>query len=227
VWILKSQFEDSEPVAVPESFTLRRVKNLEDVGSQLVLALESAYNTIRQENPDVPPAVIVINSGGNVKYGHFARTRWDVHGHKVAEIMISAEGLKRPPRLVLATLIHEAAHGVAFTRGIDDTTKDGKYHNKKFKAVAEELGLQVDTYEGRPSIGHSNTTLPENEWEEVLTELEPKLVAYRDFDPQGPKKPMKPHRQSYQCRCPRTIQIRQGQYEQGPILCGVCGDEFE
>lgn len=204
-------------------------KNLGSIGSQLVIALETAYNAIRKDHPDVPPAVIVINSGGNVKYGHFAYTKWDVGGQKLPELMISAEGLQRPASMVLATLVHEAAHGLAYTRKIKDVSNNGKYHNKKFAELATELGLDASTYDGPgKSLGHSNTTLPDGAWSGVLTKLEPKLVAFRDFDP--PRKPtgiVKARELSLKCRCPRTIRAFAGVVDKGPIECGVCGDEFQ
>ena len=55
--------------------------------------------------------------------------------------MISGEGLRRSPREVLGTLLHEAAHALAHARGIKDTSRQGRYHNKHFKTLAEELGL--------------------------------------------------------------------------------------
>ena len=38
---------------------------------------------------------------------------------------------------------HEAAHAIAFQRGIKDTSRQGRYHNSRFKEVAEEVGLDV------------------------------------------------------------------------------------
>ena len=57
--------------------------------------------------------------------------------------MISGEGLARTPREVLGTLLHEAAHALAAARGITDTSRQGRYHNKKYAALAAELGLDV------------------------------------------------------------------------------------
>ena len=57
--------------------------------------------------------------------------------------MISGEGLRRSSREVLGTLLHEAAHALAHARGIKDTSRQGRYHNKHFKTSAEELGLTV------------------------------------------------------------------------------------
>ena len=45
---------------------------------------------------------------------------------------------------VLATLLHEAAHALAHARGSKDTSRQGRYHNTKFKNCAEEVGLTVE-----------------------------------------------------------------------------------
>ena len=34
--------------------------------------------------------------------------------------------------LVIGIVLHEAAHGVASTRGIKDTSRQGRYHNRRF-----------------------------------------------------------------------------------------------
>ena len=70
--------------------------------------------------------------------------------------MISGEGLRRTPQEVLGTLLHEAAHALAFERGVKDTSRQGRYHNKQFKTLAEELGLTV-THDDR--LGWSVTTV--------------------------------------------------------------------
>ena len=71
--------------------------------------------------------------------------------------MISGEGLRRTARDVLGTLLHEAAHALAAARGIKDTSRQGRYHNTKYKMLAEELGITV-TFD--PTIGWSTHTVP-------------------------------------------------------------------
>ena len=59
--------------------------------------------------------------------------------------MISGEG--PPPHPALrssAVILHEAAHALAYARGIKDTSRQGRYHNKHFKTCAEQLGLAVE-----------------------------------------------------------------------------------
>jgi len=48
------------------------------------------------------------------------------------------------PRDVLGTLLHEAAHGMAATRQIKDTSRQGRYHNRRFAELAAELGITVE-----------------------------------------------------------------------------------
>jgi hypothetical protein len=40
------------------------------------------------------------------------------------------------------TLLHEAAHGLADVRRIQDTSNKNRYHNQRFARLAKELGLQ-------------------------------------------------------------------------------------
>jgi hypothetical protein len=44
--------------------------------------------------------------------------------------------------------MHEATHGVAWTRQIADTSRQGRSHNGRFRAIAEELGLEVTAARG-------------------------------------------------------------------------------
>ena len=121
--------------------------NGSQVASKILKVLEDIWLEIRRWNPEIPPVVIIIASGTDGKHprwGHHAPDRWNVAGEQFTEIMISGEGLRRSARDVLATLLHEAAHALAHARGIKDTSRQGRYHNKHFKNCAEEVGLTVE-----------------------------------------------------------------------------------
>ena len=75
---------------------------------------------------------------------------------------------------------HEAVHAVAFECGIKDTSRQGRYHNARFRAIAEELG--VDTGRDAP-FGWSSTALPSRTtalYRETLRALTEALCDYRD-----------------------------------------------
>ena len=121
--------------------------NGSQAASRILKVLEDIWLEIRRWHPEIPSVAIIIASGTDGKQtrlGHHAPGRWNVAGEQRTEIMISGEGLRRSPGEVLGTLLHEAAHALAHARGIKDTSRQGRYHNKHFKTHAEELGLTVE-----------------------------------------------------------------------------------
>ena len=154
----------------------------------MVAALEQAWADIRTRHHDLPAAVLVLGAGsigvpaGSLRLGHFAATRWtrdDDQGERLAEVFIGGEGLARGPADVLGTLLHEAAHAIVHVRGIKDTSRQGRWHNARFKALAEELGIEVTK---DPRLGWSPTTLPEvtrDDYAATLAELRRALLLHR------------------------------------------------
>ncbi|MCU1686973.1 MAG: hypothetical protein JWQ81_7712 [Amycolatopsis sp.] len=152
--------------------------------TQVMHAVEVMWAEIRRRHPDVPEAILVLASGTsgatNEIYGHFARSRWHVgEGHEPrAEFFLGAEGLRRSPAEILGTTLHEAAHGLAVTRDIDDVS-DGRYHNKRFQQLAYEMGL---TTTQAPRIGWSATTPMDSTvtaYRRELVQLEKALTVWR------------------------------------------------
>lgn len=72
------------------------------------------------------------------------------------EINICAEHLARPFEQVAETLLHEMVHLYNLQIGVQDTSRNGTYHNKKFKEAAEQHGLDVGK---DPKYGWTITTL--------------------------------------------------------------------
>lgn len=74
------------------------------------------------------------------------------------EINICAEHLARPFEQVAETLLHEMVHLYNLQIGVQDTSRNGTYHNKKCKGAAEQHGLDVGK---DPKYGWTITTLDE------------------------------------------------------------------
>jgi hypothetical protein len=160
----------------------------------LVAALEQAWAAIRSRHADVPAAVIVIGSGSpnkpgqGMRWGHFASLRWQHGTRQLPEILVFGEGLNRPAVEVMTTLLHEAAHGIADTRGVKDTSRQGRWHNARFAAHAKELGLQPSK---DPKLGWSPCTLTEattGTYRPVIAALAAALRAFRHPEPVGEAK---------------------------------------
>lgn len=211
------------------------------ITEQLVAALEAAWRAIRAQHPEVPGVVLTFGSGtlgkrgkGEVTWGHFARGRWQLTepgegeaGEGLHELFISGEGLRRGPADVLGTLLHEAAHGLAAVRSINDTSREGRYHNRKFKALGEELGLVI-TDAG--TLGWSGTALAPNteqRYAEQLAQLAAAMSVYRLAEqPSMAGKSKARNLLVAECECPRKIRVARATLAEAPIVCGACDAEF-
>jgi hypothetical protein len=198
--------------------------------STLVRALEDTWHTITTRHPQIPPAVIIIASGTegkHPKWGHHAPERWRVNDDDRTEIMVSGEGLQRTPRQVLGTLLHEAAHALAYTRGIKDTSRQGRYHNKKYAQLAEELGIDIAKDD---KLGWTITSVPNSTIEDYADEihtLSTAMTLWRRAEITGGTTKRNSNLIAATCPCGRTIRIAKSTLEDAPVICGACGSEFE
>ncbi|MQA16122.1 MAG: hypothetical protein GEV09_18815 [Pseudonocardiaceae bacterium] len=201
------------------------------ISAPVVAALETAWATIRARHPEVPAVVIVLGAGsggaaaGGIKLGHFAALRWHHHGERLPEVFVGGEGLARGAGEVLATLLHEAAHALAHVRGIQDTSRQGRWHNARFKALATEVGITVTK---DPRLGWSPTALTADTataYADTITALGKALRLHRATDAapvRGPRKTTPP----CVCDCGRRIRVAASVLAAGPITCGLCGTDF-
>jgi hypothetical protein len=152
-------------------------------GSAVVRLLERVHERICQNHPEVPGVVIVTGSGigaaGN-KWGHFRPQGWITRGEEgnsgnVHEMFIAGETLAKGAPQVLQTMLHESAHAVAEVRGEKDTSRQGRWHNKVFKKIAEELGLEYRRDQADKTLGYSQVVLTREtlaEYADLLVELD-------------------------------------------------------
>jgi hypothetical protein len=200
----------------------------------LVGALEACWEAIRSRHSQVPAAVIVVGSGspakpnGSMKWGHFASLRWQHGTTRLPEVLVSGEGLSRTPAEVLTTLLHEAAHGLSDARGVKDTSRQGRWHNKHFATHAAELGL-APSKDRR--LGYSPCTLQPDTttaYADQLQQLTTALQAYRHPEPTGAAKQRASSNNGVACgcACPRRIRVAQTVLDAGPITCDVCQSLF-
>jgi hypothetical protein len=198
--------------------------------SLLVAALERIWRAIQRHHPDVPDAVVVVASGSEGKrlnLGHFAPHRWQVHGTDRHEVLVGGEGLHRGPTDVLGTLLHEAAHGLAQARGIQDTSRQGRYHNRRYATLAQELGLEVTSIQ---PIGWSATTVPEltaAAYAGQLEDLAAALVLWRRQEHRIGPGPRSRNLLAATCDCGRRIRAAKTTLAEAPILCAACQHPFQ
>ena len=232
-------------------------------GSQIIKALEDAWAAIRKLNPEVPEVIIITGSGlsgGNSKWAHFWRERWadkmadDNVSDKRPEMFVAGERLACGAELTLQSMLHEAAHAVAYVRDVQDTSRQGRYHNREFVKVANELGLDY-MHEGPDKIiGFSAVELTADakvKYKDLITKLDTAIKVYLD-DPlvslltgistgggsatggnrikRGTVKTTTPSRNNvkYVCYCekPRVMRMAPSTFEIASITCNACDQEF-
>jgi curved DNA-binding protein CbpA len=199
--------------------------------SRILKTLEDTWLEIRRWHPDIPAAVIIIASGTDGKHprwGHHAPGRWNVAGQQYAEIMISGEGLRRSASDVLGTLLHEAAHALAHARGIKDTSRQVRYHNKHFKTLAEQLGLIV---EHDPRIGWSASTITDVTqiaYARQLADLTQAMTLWRHSETAtSPTTRRTSNFIAAVCSCGRSIRVAASTLAEAPITCQACDGDFQ
>ena len=142
--------------------------------------------------------------------------------------MISGEGLRRTASDVLGTLLHEAAHALAHARGIKDTSRQGRYHNKHFKTLAEELGL-ITGHD--PRIGWSASTITDVTriaYARQLADLTQAMTLWRHSETAtGPTARRSSNFIAAICPCGRSIRVAASTLAEAPITCQACGGDFQ
>jgi curved DNA-binding protein CbpA len=205
--------------------------NSSQAASRVLKVLEDIWLEIRRWHPEIPPAVIIIASGTEGKQarlGHHAPGRWNVAGQQYAEIMISGEGLRRTPREVLGTLLHEAAHALAHERGIKDTSRQGRYHNKHFKTHAEELGLAAEHDDKFGWSAAKITAATETAYARQLADLTLAMTMWRHGETTtGPAARRSTNLIAAACPCGRSIRVAASTLAEAPITCQACDGDFQ
>lgn len=173
--------------------------------------------------------VVAAGSGrrpDELKWGHFAASRWNVAGDSRREVLVGGEGLQRPPVEVFGTLLHEAAHGIADARGVTDTSRQGRYHNSSFRQLAIEVGLDVARDGSR---GWARTEVPAAtaaRYRQPLAKLGPALVLWRRAEGGGASRTPSRNPTACTCDCGRRIRATERTLGEGTIVCGLCGGDF-
>ena len=172
------------------------------------------------------PVITVQTKGRKNALGWYWAQRWVNGTSKPAELNVSAEDLKRPAEAVLETLVHEMVHQDADERGVKDTSRNGAYHNKRFRELAAAAGLCVPAKPDKRH-GFAFTTLgPEGSpariaVDSLRSKVEPVLVLARAIiPPKGGKNKML----LFTCGC--GFKIRCGRRELA-AQCLACGERFE
>ena len=206
---------------------------MNDHGSAIVAAAEAAWAEIQARHPEVPDVVIRLGVSEGTALGHFASNRLRLRGlasGQTHEVMLSAVRCGDGGEGAFCTLLHEAVHAFCHGCGIQDTSRQGRYHNKRFQAQAREFGLKCELHSS--TFGLALTTLPaetRERYQGVIAGLDAAIQIHEERKPARAEAPggreVKAPKPKAECGCERKIpgSALQG----GPIICGLCETPFE
>jgi hypothetical protein len=158
-------------------------------GSAIVEVLEETWAAIRANHPDLPHVVIVTGSGfiGSPRWAHWRESGWTErqgegeHAHtRHGEMFVAGEGLAKGAKHVVESMLHEGAHALATERSVQDTSRQGRWHNGEFRKLAAELGLEYTKDKADPTHGYSFMTMTaatEQEYAELIKKLDTAIRA--------------------------------------------------
>ncbi|MBQ2062280.1 MAG: SprT-like domain-containing protein [Oscillospiraceae bacterium] len=112
--------------------------------SRAVGQLEKMYNTMNADFYDgaLPVPIITVQSKPGT-WGHCTTAKvWKRKDGGAYEMNIAAEVLDREIEEIIDTILHEMVHLYCRENNIKEVSRGGKYHNGKFKELAERCGLK-------------------------------------------------------------------------------------
>ncbi len=196
---------------------------------QAVIAkLESMFEMFNKQffNGELESPVIAV-SPDTTKGAYGRCTSWKAwQGEKEGgyyEINMCAEHLSRPFPETCGTLIHEMVHLKNLQDKVQDTSRSGKYHNKRFKEVAEQHGLTV-AKENKYGWHITKITDETAEWLKSTFDSEQGFKLHRDKQMKISSSGKSSSSRKYVCpECGTIIRATKEVH----VECGDCGVPFE
>jgi hypothetical protein len=170
---------------------------------------------------------ILVTRNLKGRKGHFTHfTPWTTKaGDAFNEMAFNLEHFTTGEEL-LSTLLHEVAHSLNFSNGIKDTSAN-QYHNAKFKAQAEELGLKTDKDRKGSTITTGVTELGLKRWKKALAILNEALALTATGE--GSEKPKGRNTNLIKAECAdcgNIIRLSQTVLDSG-VMCMPCETQYQ
>lgn len=186
------------------------------------------HEILQRDITDLPPVTIVMSDAVNEV------CEGSAIDHDRHRIFISANRLRRGAQPTTQALLHAAAHMLAHARGIQDTSRNGRYHNTEFLKLGIEVGLAYPYQRPQPArAGYAAMAISDAtkfSLKPVLDRLTVTLARFQGDDESPP--PRGTGGGAYlkaTCGCspPKIIRVAPGTLNQaGGIRCGSCKQPF-
>lgn len=177
---------------------------------------------------ELPMVALTIQTRGKrLAYGWFTVGKvWTADNVEMHEINIAAETLDRSYEEIVRTLLHEMVHLHCSEKGIKDTSRNGTFHNKKFKEECEKHGMFYDEPADKkygwafPRLSWETIKLVNNKFHFQINKEVFVLARSSETGSDGEEKKSN----SYKWVCPECQAKVRSTKPEVKIVCGECSD---
>ncbi len=205
---------------------MARIRTITTI-TELHAALTAAFNAINRDFYDgkLEKVIITTKEGKKKKaYGWIElQKNWTQNGKQRHEINISVDYIgERTVEDMIVTLMHEMVHLYNVQNNIKDTSRAGRYHNKKFKEAAEKHGLICTE---REDVGFNDTEATDETKEWIKNNIKIKAIGvYKCVACKAPGEP-KEKQSMKKMVCPGCGGIARVTSD-FPLICKACNMEL-
>lgn len=195
------------------------------------------WDLLREREPQLPTVIVSVVPaiGRTSAWLRFTPSLGETH-----VLQALPDALARHPREVVCQVAHEAAHALAHVLGVADTSKRGRYHNSRFRALAEHMGLEWRGGNPPHDVGYADMRLPTEigEWAACVAEA---AVGRSEWESASPERNTgtrntgtgrTPHSRNRRpkavCRCvpERPLWLSRTVLNAQTVACTQCGELY-
>lgn len=213
-----------------------KIKDITLKSSREIEVIESAINFLNKNLFDnklsnVKVTIQPDTSTKNMTYGWACSQIWSNGKVKAHELNITANALKRPFSEIWITLVHELIHIYAFCTGDPSgaTSRQGRYHGKKFKELCDQFYLITEKNESIGYITPHQKMMKEQK--EIFMNFKKsckvnlsQLFKYQRIMFEKESKPKASSTSKYACPCCElSFKAKKGLN----LICGECEQKLE
>lgn len=208
--------------------------------------LHKAFDLANKQyfNNKLPLPAITIQSAGNRKLAMGWCTTSEVWGdkegdHKLYEINLSAEYIDVSFTETMDTLMHEMVHLYNLVNGIQDVSRNGTYHNKRFLERAKKSGFVYNHPSPDKTYGFSDVRLSDatvatlKEWpinHDIFSIGRKHHHYYANLEdgqePERAAQQTKKIKTTYKWSCPSCNLIMRSTKPDVNVICGECNESL-
>lgn len=199
--------------------------------------LRRIWDLLREREPQLPTVIVSVvpTIGRTQAWLRFTPSLGDTH-----VLQALPDALARHPREVVCQVAHEAAHALAHVLGVADTSKRGRYHNSRFRALAEHMGLEWRGGNPPHDVGYADMRLPTEigEWAACVAEAAVGRSEWENASPErntgtrntgtGRTPHSRNRRPKAVCRCvpERPLWLSRTVLNAQTVACTQCGELY-